>query len=1242
MSTTLSDQILELKNAIGALEAQRAVLGDSVVEASISALQSQLSDLESRSTQPPQHRKQASLLFADIASSTRLTWGLDPEEEMEIIDQGVMRIAAPVEAHGGHIARYQGDGFKAVFGVPTAREGDPEMAVRAGLAIVDAARAYGREIEARHQMRGFNVRVGIDTGLVVTGGVSEGEDTIKGTPVNLAARLEGYAPAGGVLISEQTYQQVRGIFEVEEQAPLVVKGFAKPVRNWLVVGMRARSFVNPSRGMPGVRTRMVGRSEQLGRLKELLRKVVQEKSGQMVTVLGEAGVGKSRLVFELENWIGSRTDSKYHIFRGRCRAENSQRPYTLFADLFAMQFQIQDSDPADVLYQKMEAGIAALQGDAEEGRMRSHFIAQLCGFDFSQSPFLRGIHSDTRQIRDRSRRYLVEYFQAAARQRPVLLLLDDLHWADANSLDAVLQIAGSLGSHPLLTVCIARPDLLESHSQWGQHLRYHTRLELEPLSRPDSRELVSEIMQQYAQVPLVLRELVISSSEGNPFFIEELLKMLEEDQVILHKDGQLQVDQDRLLNLEVPATLTSVLQARLDSLPALERMILQQASVVGRVFWEDILLRINLSAVEEAANEEIKGALNELHRKEMIFAQPVSAFSGSREFSFKHSLLRDVTYESVLKRSRQNYHGLVADWLIAKSGDRSQEFTAQIGEHLDYAGRSGQATGYIFAAGVQAAKRYANLDALRYLGRALELTGGQDPERSFDILAAREQVYNLLGERDSQAEDLAALAGLAEQLDQPERRGQVARLQAIHARAVSDYAGIIIYAGQTIAMGQEAGNAELIAEGELLWGLAHISQGNYAEAQERFQRSLASAAENGLLQIEADSRRNLGILSQRIGQQDLAIEHLQSALSIFRQLGDRRGEGRTFNQLGNIFLVNGDRDSAQSCYDSYRTISQEIGDLWGQGIVVQVMGDISLGEANPSAASRHFQDALQTSRRVKNRTMEQEALLGLGQASLEKSEFSQSLDYFQRSLGLARSIGNRPMEGKALNETGRFFGRLGDFVRARSYFEQALELFEEMGSRASQARSLVNLSELDNLLEAHDAAERNVRRAIDILADAPHREIEGLARIQLGQALAGQQKWRQAQSAYQESIELLEAVGQRGQVSIAQAGLGWSLLHCGQKSAALEAISELLPALGRNGERTGRQEGHSHPEESRFSMEVYWRCYQVLLASEDRRAADMLDTARAVLEERAAKIEDIELRLTFLDNIPAHRAIQSS
>jgi ABC-type oligopeptide transport system substrate-binding subunit/class 3 adenylate cyclase len=668
-------------------------------------------------------RRTVTILFSDVKGSTAMAENLDPEDVLEIMDGAFDLLIEPVTRHEGTLARLMGDAILAFFGAPIAHEDDPERACLAALEITAGARRYAEQIEAERGIKGFNVRAGIHTGLVVVGEVGSDlrvEYTAMGDAINLAARMEQNAPPGGVLITNDTYRQVRGIFDVVPQPPLTVKGKAQPVQTYLVERAKPRPFRKPMRGVEGIETRMVGREAELKHLQDAFHTAREDVELQVVTVTGDVGVGKSRLLHEFDVWAEVLPD-RFYYFKGRAFAEMQDTPYGLLRNLITYRFQIQDSDAPAAVREKLEAGVDAALGDSRHSRAAAHYLGHLLGLEFGESEHLADKLDDAQGLRDQALAYLADYFTGMAAQLPVLILLEDLHWADDSSLDALTHLSLALTGQPVMLACAARPTLFERRPHWGEGQAFHSRLMLQPLSKWDSRRLVAEILQKVPEVPQTLRDLIVTGAEGNPFFIEELIKMLVEDGMIVKGEEQWRLEPARLAEIRVPQTLTGVLQARLDHLPPEERTILQQASVVGRLFWDRAVAHIYESTGGAVDLGKLGENLSELREREMVYQRETSTFADAQEYIFRHALLREVTYGSVLKRLRRSYHGLVADWLLEHGGQRVEEITSLIADHLALAGRTAEAADYLLQAGDRARSRYAPQEAIRAYDRAVAL-----------------------------------------------------------------------------------------------------------------------------------------------------------------------------------------------------------------------------------------------------------------------------------------------------------------------------------------------------------------------------------------------------------------------------------------------------------------------------------------------------------------------------------------
>ena len=533
MPHTSQTQIDDLKKAIAAQEALRSTLGDAVVDAVLNVLQKQLAELEAQLSPPTQQRKLVTVLFADVSGFTAMSEHLDAEDVTAIMNALWQRLDQAIIEQGGRIDKHIGDAIMALWGSEISSEDDAERALRAALKMQEEVAGFqvssipsrsdkGMALEEPIDVK-LSVRIGINTGQVLLGQVgTTSEFTAMGDTVNTASRLEHAAPVGGILISHHTFQHISGIFDVQELEPLYVKGKSEALQVYLVQRLKPRRFRSSRRGIQGVYTQMVGREAEMQRLQDALLKTAEQGRAQVITVSADAGVGKSRLVHEFEQWVDLQPWDVFW-FRGRAAPHMQRLPYALLRDVFTMRFQIQESDPLAVVQAKMEAGILEahpeLNSSAGEIERRAHFIGHLLGFDFSHSPHLAGILQDWRQIFHWAQRYLVDYFRSLTRQDAAAILIEDIHWADDPSLDMLSQVVQELSEARLLLLCLARPTFFERRPQWGNDLPQHIHLSLQPLDAEASRRLAGEILQKIANLPAELSELLVKNAEGNPYYL---------------------------------------------------------------------------------------------------------------------------------------------------------------------------------------------------------------------------------------------------------------------------------------------------------------------------------------------------------------------------------------------------------------------------------------------------------------------------------------------------------------------------------------------------------------------------------------------------------------------------------------------------------------------------------------------------------------------------------------------------
>ena len=479
-------------------------------------------------------------------------------------------------------------------------------------------------------------------------------------------------------------------FDVEPDIPLRIRRSREAIPVYRVTAAKPLALRLNTRGVEGVETQMIGREAELKTLQNAFLDALEEQETQVVTIVSEAGLGKSRLLYEFTNWAELRPE-KYWVFRGRATSEMTNRPYALLRDLLSYRFGILDNDTPVVVRQKLEQGIAQQIGENQE---MAHLIGHLAGYDMSDCAHVRGLQGDPLQLSNRARQLFKRWIIALADDSPVTIELEDIHLADSASLDLLNDLVNDQQELPLLLVCLARPSLYDHRPTWGSGQRFHTRFDLRPLDRRDSRALVREVLQNVDQVPKALRDLLVERSEGNPYYVEELVKMLIDDRVILKESADSwRVEENRLGFLNVPVTLVGLLQARLDSLLYTEKLVLQRAAVIGRVFYDDAV--VALDAADDVQVEDLSAVLERLTEREFIFVRETTTFAGAKEYIFHGDMLREVLLSTLLRRQRELYNRSSAEWLIGASGNRVDEYNALIAGYYEKAGEDELAAYYL-------------------------------------------------------------------------------------------------------------------------------------------------------------------------------------------------------------------------------------------------------------------------------------------------------------------------------------------------------------------------------------------------------------------------------------------------------------------------------------------------------------------------------------------------------------------
>lgn len=626
-------------------------------------------------------RKTVTVLFADVSGSTALGERLDPESLRGVMSRYFDIARAVMERHGGTVEKFIGDAVMAVFGIPMLHEDDALRAVRAAAALRTSVAALGAELLAERGVE-FAVRIGVNTGEVVVGPRSPNQTLVTGDAVNVAARLEQAAPPGEILLGPATYRLVRDAVLVEAVPPLSLKGKSEPIPARRLVSVDPTAAGHARR----VDAPLVGREREVALLSQALDRAIADEAAYLFTILGPPGVGKSRLVSEfLALQVGRAT-----AHRGRCLPYGDGAAYWPLREVIFDAAGIgEESAPEEALASVtglVAAAERARSGSPEEIQQRRDSAASEAGLPGRQSPerpgrvaeLLAGAiglggRSGAPQEVAWAFRKLIE---GLARERPLVLLFDDIQWAEPTFLDLLEHIADWSRSAPILLICLARADLLEERPSWGGGKMNATTILLEPLSEEQSRELVGELL-GHAGIGIELTERIAGAAEGNPLFVEELIAMLVDDG-LLRRTADGWATSGDVSNLLIPPTVSALLAARLDRLSEPERDLIGRAAVVGKVFEEAAVAELSAADVRPTVQRDLLA----LVRKELI--RPDRSSPDDDVYRFRHLLIRDAAYAALSKELRAELHERFADWLVA-AADGSAQYDEIVAYHLEQA-----------------------------------------------------------------------------------------------------------------------------------------------------------------------------------------------------------------------------------------------------------------------------------------------------------------------------------------------------------------------------------------------------------------------------------------------------------------------------------------------------------------------------------------------------------------------------
>lgn len=1128
-----------------------------------------------RSASTHGERRVVTMLFCDVKGSTAAAERLDPEDWAQIMNGAFERLIAPVYRYEGTLARLMGDAILAFFGAPIAHEDDPQRAVLAGLQILDAIRPYRAQVKQRWDID-FDVRLGINTGLVVVGEVGSdlrSEYTALGDAVNVAARMEQTATPGTVQIADDTYRLVAPLFDVEDLGPIAVKGKVAAVRAYRVIGPKAQP--GQVRGIEGLRSPLIGRHAQLAALRGAVDRL-RAGAGQVVTVVGEAGIGKSRLVAELRDDLlregvlstaparptaadGAVAQPVVRWYEGRSFSYEASTPYAPFVDLLSGVLLGSGDELPALAYPRLRAAIRDAVG--EGGGALAPFLATVLGIapQGDDVEFVR--HLMPPQVKQKTSTAVADLLRRLTADHPVVLVVDDVHWADSASLELLEALLPLTDTHALMLLLLMRPQ--RQDASWRipetaarDYAHRYTAITLDPLTDDDARDLVANLL-RIEGLPDRVRSLILAKAEGNPFFVEEVIRSLLDTGVVVRAGDHWHATRE-VETIAIPNTLAGVLTSRLDRLSDRSRQVAQTAAVLGREFRQDTLAVLDASGpLDEAlADLQRRGLLREVSRMPQ------------RVYIFKHALTHDAAYASLLLSARRALHRRAAVALEQAAPEQVND----IARHYEEAQETARAMPYLVRAGEAASRSSATPEALAYFAKALDAVRRlSDAGQAMDMGAAR-RAFEGLGRTRTFAGDLPGAISAYEQMlafgqaqgDEPMQASAQNKQGFVYVLLMGqiDRGAAHLESAQKIAngCGDLAGLAEYhmsqcyihTASGEFEGGLAHLAESTKISAQIndvdarlfsmshiantltymlRFEEAERQAADVLVLAREAGNRaREMGMLAFVVptcqlakGEVAAAIETARSATRLAEQTGDMESGPAAMLTLASLLRATGQYQEALELSEHVLGDSRESGQAYFEAAALGTIGALlcDLDEGRKQEAVRLHAQALAITENPMGAAVAAAAWAEIGFTCLQMGNVDEAGTLFQR--GLTVSTGTKLLArpallcGSALVSLAR-----GDTETAAGYTSEARSFAESHAmrhttplisfveaalatARRAPAQALAALSRCEEeaarlhawplLLQAQSKAV-SVLTSLDLMSEAQAKRLAALATLE--------------------------------------------------------------------------------------------------------------------------------------------------
>jgi predicted ATPase/class 3 adenylate cyclase len=1076
-------------------------------------------------------RRNVTVLFADLSGYTALSANVDSEDLYEFVQQYIRLLSNNVYKYEGFVDKFTGDGIMALFGAPISHENNAERAVRAALDMQNDLTQLNQDLKKRLGTD-IQARIGLHSGSVIVGGIGSNmlmNYTAIGDTVNLARRIEEAAPSGAILISEAVYRQVRMFFDCQQISVLNPKGIAHPVVAYRVVDFKARP-ASP-RGIEGLHAPMIGRDQELWALKDTVAKLIETRQGQFTLITGEAGLGKSRLIAELK---ASLDLSAVRVLEGQSLAYRRTISYWIIREILYSYLGLHPSTTSvSQLSERLGRYVYQLMGDMSGDVLP--YLENLLSLPFSDLLTAERIkHLDARQLRQQTFLAVRDLLLLEAYKRPLVILMDDLHWADEASLDLLHFLLESVPQSPIFIVAISRGILqgqLENAAVWGEKNlgdRFQ-HIPLQSLSLDQSDRLLQMLL-LIPELPAQFHQQVLQRAAGIPFYLEEILRMMIDNHILLSENGQWRVHPEAdFVSLGVPETLQELIMARFDRLTNTQRRVLQVAAVIGKDFSLPVLHGVMQSLEVQA----LRLTVDSLVEREFILPQ-----SGNldTEYTFRHVLMSDVIYSTILKKERRQLHGQVGEMLETLYSERIEDQVELLANHYRWSSRLDKALQYLVLAGKKAMRNYSNEQARLHYETALEVLPQVDhlPYDELQVYMGLGDVLAFIGEypeaRQKYQKSLRAI-GTQESSQYAEECSSLYRKIARTYERSGDYEQALAHLHQAIGCLEISPLTHSEEQAEI-WhdiGWIHFRRGNFVEAEQYLGRALELVESTNAYGVIASIHNRLAGIAMNQGDWDRAVRYLQKSISIRGTIGDLVGLASSTNNLGYLEIEMGEFDSALENLTRNYDLVKRLGQVEGIAIALSNLGWLHILRGEPEEADQALSQSLEMARQIDYKSLIREVLKNIGELHLSQQHWLEAQQVLSDVAPSFEELGAQDQLLYIYRLLGEAALGEGNLQKALGWAEKLDEVVARFGDEELPALQRGELLRFQGMLAIHQqdwpAAQQALQTSEAIFKKLRSRLYLGKTIYQIGILAQAQGDRSAAQAHFSEAYNLFHTIG---------------------------------------------------------------------------------------------------------------------